>query len=680
MSRTETTAAGETTTELEQLGIDVIRGLSMDAVRQAKSGHPGTPMALAPLAHVLFTRVLRYDASAPDWADRDRFVLSNGHASMLLYSLLFLTGFGLELDDLRAFRQLGSKTPGHPEYRQTAGVEVTTGPLGQGFANGVGMALAEANLRDRFGPEVCDHRVFAIASDGCLQEGVSHEAASFAGHLGLGRLVYVYDDNHITIDGPTELSYSDDPRKRFEGYGWHIVEVGEIANDLDAIESGIREAMAEEARPSLVVLRSHIGWPSPKYTDTAYAHGNPLGDDEIRAIKAILGLPTDETFYVPDEVRAMYRESGARGREGRLEWERRRDVFRSSEPALATSYDACIEQRGVDGWESKLPSWAAGEKLATRAACTQVLDAVIDVVPGIIAGGADLTGNTGTQLADVPVVATHQFGGRQVHWGVREHGMGSIMNGMAVSGMLPVGGTFFVFADYMRAAPRLAALSGYKTAFVWSHDSIGVGEDGPTHQPVEQLASLRAMPSLRLIRPADANEVAQAWRVHIDGDGPTALILTRQGVPVLEGTAERAPAGVPAGAYVLVDEDAASGGSGPDLVLIGTGSEVQLCVEARATLAAGGVDARVVSMPSWDLFAAQPDQYRDDVLPPGVPTIAVEAGTTFGWERYADDTVGLDHFGTSAPGPVAMVEMGFTADHVVERSKALLALDQGDSA
>ena len=680
MSRTETTAAGATTTELEQLGIDVIRGLAMDAVQQANSGHPGTPMALAPLAHVLFTRVLRYDASAPDWADRDRFVLSNGHASMLLYSLLFLTGFGLELDDLRAFRQLGSKTPGHPEYRHTAGVEVTTGPLGQGFANGVGMALAEANLRDRFGPEVCDHRVFAIAGDGCLQEGVSHEAASFAGHLGLGRLVYVYDDNHITIDGPTELSYSDDPRKRFEGYGWHIVEVGEVANDLDAIESGIREAMAEEARPSLVVLRSHIGWPSPKYTDTAYAHGNPLGDDEIRAIKAILGLPTDETFYVPDEVRTMYRESGARGRDGRLEWERRCDAFRSSEPALAASYDACIAQRGVDGWESKLPSWTAGEKLATRAACTQVLNAVVDVVPGIIAGGADLTGNTGTQLDDVPVVATHQFGGRQVHWGVREHGMGSIMNGMAVSGMLPVGGTFFVFADYMRAAPRLAALSGYKTAFVWSHDSIGVGEDGPTHQPVEQLASLRAMPSLRLIRPADANEVAQAWRVHIDGDGPTALILTRQGVPVLDGTAERAPAGVPAGAYVLVDEDAASGGSGPDLVLIGTGSEVQLCVEARATLSAEGVDARVVSMPSWDLFAAQPDQYREDVLPPGVPTIAVEAGTTFGWERYADDTVGLDHFGTSAPGPVAMVEMGFTADHVVERSKALLALDQGDSA
>ncbi|MFO7591428.1 MAG: transketolase [Acidimicrobiia bacterium] len=675
MSRTQATAAGERTTDLEQLGIDVIRGLSMDAVQQANSGHPGTPMALAPLAHVLFTRILRYDAATPDWADRDRFVLSNGHASMLLYSLLFLTGFGLELDDLRAFRQWGSRTPGHPEFGHTAGVEVTTGPLGQGFANGVGMALAEANLRGRFGPEVCDHRVFAIAGDGCLQEGVSHEAASLAGHLGLGRLAVVYDDNHITIDGPTELSYSDDARKRFEGYGWHIVEIGEVANDLDAIEAGIREAMAEAERPSLVVLRSHIGWPSPQYTDTAHAHGNPLGDDEIHAVKAILGLPVDEQFFVPDEVLAMYRELGARGRDELTRWEQRRDAFRANEPELAASYDACIEQRGLPGWEAKLPSWEAGEKLATRAACAKVLDAVLDVVPGIIAGGADLTGNTGTQLADAEVVAPHRFGGRQIHWGVREHGMGSIMNGMAVSGTLPVGGTFFVFSDYMRAAPRLAALSGYKTAFVWSHDSIGVGEDGPTHQPIEQLASLRAMPSLRLLRPADANEVAQAWRVHIDGDGPTALILTRQGLPVLEGTAERAPAGVPAGAYVLVDEDGASGGSGPDLVLIGTGSEVQLCVEARATLAADGVQARVVSMPSWDLFAAQPDEYRDRVLPPGVPTIAVEAGTTFGWERYADDTIGLDEFGTSAPGPVAMAELGFTAEHVVARAQALLALD-----
>jgi len=671
LSRTQATAAGAPTTELEQLGIDVIRGLSMDAVQQASSGHPGTPMALAPLAHVLFTRILRYDAAAPEWADRDRFVLSNGHASMLLYSLLHLTGFGLTLDDLRAFRQWGSRTPGHPEYGHTAGVEVTTGPLGQGFANAVGMALAEANLRDRFGPAVCDHRVFAVAGDGCLQEGISHEAASFAGHLGLGRLVVVYDDNHITIDGPTELAYSDDPRKRFAAYGWDVVEIGEVANDVDAIEAGLRAAMAEEGRPSLVVLRSRIGWPSPKYTDTAFAHGNPLGDDEVHAVKAILGLPTDETFFVPDEVLEMYRAAGTRGSAARVEWERRRDAFRGSEPDLAASYDACIEQRGLPGWEEKLPTWDAGDKLATRAACAKVLDAVIDVVPGLIAGGADLTGNTGTQLADVPVVATHRFGGRQVHWGVREHGMGSIMNGMAVSGTLPVGGTFFVFADYMRAAPRLAALSGYKTAFVWSHDSIGVGEDGPTHQPVEHLASLRAMPSLRLIRPADANEVAQAWRVHIDGDGPTGLILTRQGVPVLEGTAERAPAGVPAGAYVLVDER-----DDIDLVLIGTGSEVQLCVEAQAALGADGVSARVVSMPSWDLFAAQPDEYRDAVLPPGVPTLAVEAGTTFGWERYADDTVGIDHFGTSAPGPVAMAEFGFTTAHVIERAKGLLALDQ----
>ena len=675
MSSTHATTSASATTDLEQLGINVIRGFAMDAVQRAGSGHPGTPMALAPLAHVLFTRIMRYDATAPHWADRDRFVLSNGHASMLLYSLLYLTGFGLELDDLRAFRQWGSKTPGHPEFAHTAGVEVTTGPLGQGFANGVGMALAEANLRARFGPEVCDHRVFAIAGDGCLQEGVSHEAASFAGHLGLGRLVYLYDDNHITIDGPTELSYSDDPRKRFEGYGWHVIEVGEVANDLDALEAGIREAIAEDRRPSLVVLRSHIGWPSPKYTDTAHAHGNPLGDDEVAAVKAILGLPVDETFWITDEVLAMYREFGTRGRDERLAWEQRRDAFRNTEGELAASYDACIDQRGLPGWESKLPSWTAGEKLATRVACATVLDAVIDVVPGIIAGGADLTGNTGTQLADVSVVATHQFGGRQVHWGVREHAMGSMMNGMAVSGMLPVGGTFFVFADYMRPAARLAALSGYKTAFVWSHDSIGVGEDGPTHQPVEQLASLRCMPSLRVMRPADANEVAQAWRVHIDGTGPTALILTRQGVPVLDGTAERAPAGVPAGAYVLVDER-----DGLDLVLIGTGSEVQLCVEAQVALAADGVSARVVSMPSWDLFAAQADEYRDSVLPPGVPTMAVEAGSPFGWERYADLVVGLDHFGTSAPGPTAMAELGFTTENVVQHARDLLALGSGGSA
>jgi transketolase len=654
-------------TDLEQRGINVIRGLAMDAVQKANSGHPGTPMALAPLAHVLFTRIMRYDAANPEWPDRDRFVLSNGHASMLLYSMLYLTGFGLELDDLRQFRQWGSLTPGHPEYLHTKGVEVTTGPLGQGFSNGVGIGLAEANLRARFGQEVCDHHTFVIAGDGCLEEGISHEAASLAGHLGLNRLVYVYDDNHITIDGPTELAYSDDAGRRFEGYGWNVIHLGEVANDLDAIEAGIREAMAEDARPSLVILRSHIGWPSPKYTDTAFAHGNPLGDDEIRAVKEILDLDPDQQFQAPDDVVAYYRAAGVRGASVRTEWEQRYQAFRTSEAEMADAFDACLEQRGLAGWEAKLPTWSAGEDVATRAACSNVLEAILDVVPGIVSGGADLTGNTGTALEGAPVIATHEFGGRQAHWGVREHGMGGVMNGMSVSHTIPVGGTFFVFSDYMRGSVRLAALSHYKTAFVWSHDSVGVGEDGPTHQPIEQLAALRAMPGLRVIRSADANEVAQAWRIHIDGTGPSAIILTRQKIPVLEGSAERAPEGVPRGAYTLVDEDGDLG-----LVLIGTGSEVQHCVVARETLAKDGLGVRVVSMPSWDLFAEQDEQYRDSVLPAGVPRVSVEAGTSFGWERYADAMVSIDRFGASAPGPTVMTELGITPEHVVECARALL--------
>jgi transketolase len=663
------------TTEIEQRGIDVMRGLAMDAVQKAGNGHPGTAMALAPLAHVLWTRIMRYDAGAPDWPDRDRFVLSNGHASMLLYNMLFLAGCGLELDDIRSLRQWGSRTPGHPEYRHAAGVEVTTGPLGQGFANGVGIALAEANLRARFGPEVVDHHVFAVCGDGCLEEGVSHEAASLAGHLGLGRVVYVYDDNHITIDGPTELAYSDDVPKRFAGYGWHVVELGEVANDLDAIEAGIRAGMADAERPSIVILRSHIGYPSPKYTDTAHAHGNALGADEVAATKAVLGLPPDD-FFVPDDVLEYYRTAGARGAAARQSWEQRYTAFRASEPELAPQFDACLAGGGLAGWESKLPSWEAGGKpVATRVACKEVLDAIVDVVPPLVAGGADLTGNTGTELVGVPVIATHEFGGRQIHWGVREHGMGSVMNGMAVSGLVPAGGTFFVFSDYMRPAVRLAALSQYKTAFVWSHDSVGVGEDGPTHEPIEHLASLRAMPELRLIRPADANETAQAWRVHIDGDGPTALILSRQALPILANSAARAPEGVPRGAYVLVDET----GDDLDLVLIGTGSEVSVCVTACEQLVADGYSVRVVSMPSWDLFDAQPDEYCDAVLPPDALALSVEAGATLGWERYADVAVGIDRFGASAPGSTVLDELGINPDHVVERALEMLDL-AGDVA
>ncbi|MFN8036259.1 MAG: transketolase [Acidimicrobiia bacterium] len=662
--------AGTVGQELERRAVDVVRGLAMDAVQKANSGHPGTPMALAPLAHVLWSRVMRYDAGASDWPDRDRFVLSAGHASMLLYSMLYLTGHGLELDDLRAFRQWGSRTPGHPEVHHTKGVEVTTGPLGQGFANGVGMALAEAHLRDRFGPEIVDHHVFAICSDGDLEEGLSHEAASLAGHLGLGRLVYVYDDNHITIDGPTELAYTDDVPKRFEAYGWHVVRLGEAAEDLDALERGLRDGIAETDRPSLVVLRSHIGYPSPKVTDSAKAHGEPLGADEVAAVKEILGLPAAE-FSVPDDVLAWYRRTGRQGAPAREAWERRRIALHTGEPALAEDYELCLAGTGQQGWETKLPTWSAGEQVATRVACADTLNAVLDVVPGLVGGGADLTGNTGTALKGAETVSTHRFGGRQVHWGVREHAMGSIMNGMALhGGVLPFGGTFFVFSDYMRPAVRLAALSEAKVAFVWSHDSVGVGEDGPTHQPVEHLASLRAIPGLRLIRPADANETAAAWRIHVNGEGPTGLVLSRQKLPVLDGTAALAAEGVAAGAYTLAPE----AGRRLDLVLIGTGSEVSVCVDARDALTARGLGVRVVSMPSWDLFAAQPDAYRDGVLPPGVPTLSVEAGVTLGWARYADDAIGIDRFGASAPGEVALANLGITVEHVVERATVLLDL------
>jgi transketolase len=655
--------------ELERRAINVIRGLSMDAVQKANSGHPGTPMALAPLAHVLYTRILKFDAADPDWPDRDRFVLSNGHASMLLYSLLYLTGYGLDLEDIKQFRQFGSRTPGHPEHGHAPGVEVTTGPLGQGFANGVGIAIVERHLRERFGADVCDHHVFAFCSDGDLEEGVSHESASLAGHLGLGKLVYVYDDNHISIDGPTELAYSDDVRSRFEGYHWHVVQLGEVSEDLDALERGFREGIAVEDRPTLLILRSHIGYPSPKYTDTAHAHGDPLGDDEVAKVKEILGMPRED-FWVPDDVLAFYRQAGARGRPEREAWRERVTAFKERDGDKAEEYDLMISARGRQGWEAKLPSWEPGEKIATRRACATVLDAILDVVPGLIGGGADLTGNTGTSLKGQSPITRDDFTGRQLHFGVREHGMGSIMNGMAVSGgALPFGGTFLIFSDYERPAVRLAALQHAKVAFVWSHDSVGLGEDGPTHQPIEHLMSLRAIPQLRVIRPADANEVPQAWRVHIDGEGPTAIVLTRQGVPVFEGTAERAPEGVQKGAYTLVDER----GDGLDLVLIGTGSEVQLCVAACEQLSGDGLAVRVVSMPSWELFAEQPDAYRESILPPGVPTLAVEAGASHGWKRYADDVIAIDHFGASAPGSVALAEFGYTPENVVARARALVA-------
>jgi transketolase len=655
--------------DLEQLGINVIRGLAMDAPQAANSGHPGTAMALAPLAHVLWTRIMRHDPSDPHWPDRDRFILSCGHASILAYSMLHLTGYDLSLDDLRHFRQLNSRCPGHPEVGLVPGIEVTTGPLGQGFANGVGMGIAERILRARFGSDVVDHYTFVLCSDGDLMEGISHEAASLAGHLGLGRLIYVYDDNHITIDGPTELAFDDDTAKRFEAYGWHVDRLGEVANDLDVLESAVRRAMSVDSRPSLLVLRSHIGWPSPDKTDTSAAHGEPLGVDEVRATKKILGLPVDETFWVPPEVNEFYRRAIPAGAALRQAWQSRLDAWTGDREI----WDACWHARGVAGWADKLPTWQSGEKLATRRAVNACLNAVVDLVPALVAGGADLTGNTGTKLNDMPSQSVEHPEGRQIHFGVREHGMGGIMNGMAHhGGALPVGGTFFVFSDYMRGSVRLAALSQAKVIYSWTHDSIGLGEDGSTHQPVEQLASLRAMPELRLIRPADANETAHALRVAVERDGPTALILSRQDVPVLPGTAERAD-DVARGAYALIE-----GGEDPDVVLVGTGSEVWVCVEAAKLLAGDGVSARVVSMPSWELFEEQGDDYQDEVLGYGAPVLSVEAASSFGWSRWADDSVALDHFGASASGSVLLTEFGFTPDHVAERARQLLDVIEED--
>ena len=632
----------------------------MDGPHAARSGHQGTAMSLAPLAHVLFTRVMKYDASRPDWADRDRFVLSVGHASILQYAMLHLAGFGLTLDDLKDFRQWGSATPGHPEVGHTAGVEVTTGPLGQGVANAVGMAIAESQLRTRYGADLFDHHVFAIAGDGCLSEGISHEAASLAGHLGLGKLVMIYDDNHITIDGETDLALSDDAAARFRSYGWHVLELGEVGEDLDALEAGLNEAKAVTDAPSLVIVRTIIGTPATESADTHEAHGYAILDEEIAATKAAMGMPVDETFHVPSDVLETYRAAGVRGSTEREAWEQRLSVFDGDRAAL----EAQLSGTGMPGWDEDLPVYEAGDSVATRKASGAALQAMLELVPGLTGGGADLTGNTGTVIKDHGVFSPADPGGRQIYFGVREHAMGAIANGMALhGGAIPVVGTFLVFADYMRAAVRLAALSEAKVLFVWSHDSVGVGEDGPTHQPVEQIASLRAIPGLRVIRPADANEAIEAWKVAVGSGGPTALIMSRQNLPVLEGSAG-APVG--AGAYVLQEADDAV------LTLVGTGSEVSVCVEAAAALAGQGVSARVVSFPSWELFADTDADTQEAVMRPELPSLAVEAGVAQGWHQWVDDVVSIDRFGASAPGGTVMRELGINVDNVVARVRTLI--------
>jgi len=646
--------------DLQSRQINTIRALALDAVKNANSGHTGTAMALAPLAHVLFSKVMNYDAADPNWPDRDRFILSAGHASMLLYSMLYLTGHGLEIEDIKQFRQLGSQTPGHPEVHLTPGVEVTTGPLGQGIANAVGMALAERHLRSRLGSEIVNHRIWAICGDGDLMEGISHEAASLAGHQQLGNLVVVYDDNRITIDGATDLTLSDDAQQRFEAYGWHVNNLGDAAEDVAALEGALTEAAAQNDRPSLIIIRSHIAFPAPNAMDTPGAHGAITDETEIAAAKELMGFDPELTFEVADDVLSAYREAGRRGSDLRAAWQER--VAKSS---LDSSWvNTMLEGAPIAAWTEELPVYSPGTSLATRNANNQVLDAIVDVVPSLVAGSADLTGNTGTNIVGEAMTAATPEG-RKLYYGVREHAMGSVANGMALhGGILPVVGTFLVFADYMRPSVRMAALSSAKVIFVWSHDSVGVGEDGPTHQPIEHVASLRAIPDLDVIRPADANEVSQAWEIAINNAGPTAIILTRQNVPVLEGTDRTGQ--VSKGAYVLIDAP------DPAVVLAGTGSEVQLCVQAAAALAEDGISSRVVSMPSWEIFGRQDPDYRKEVLPDGIPVVGVEAGVSFGWDQWADRTVTIDQFGKSAPGDQVMQVLGISAAAIEAAARDLL--------
>lgn len=645
--------------EQDALSVALIRGFAMDAPLHAKSGHQGTAMALAPLAHVLYSRVMRHAPSHPQWPNRDRFILSCGHASILQYSLLFLSGYGLELDDIKQFRQWDSATPGHPEAGHTAGVEVTTGPLGQGFANAVGMAIAEAELRERYGEECQNHHTYVIAGDGCLMEGISHEAASLAGHLQLDRLVCVFDDNKITIDGPTSLTCSDDVPLRFKSYGWNVVEVGEIADDLDALENALVQARDHRGAPTLIVLRSRVGTPSPDFTDNHEAHGNPFTAEHVTRTKEVMGIP-DESFWAPTDLVDAYRGHCAeRGLNWFNEWNS--GCSKDAHERFASVWSS----QSTEAFARALPAFDTETKLATRQAFQKVLEATTDHLPAVVSGAADLTGNTGVKVGALSPFSSTNRSGRQVYFGIREHAMGAAMVGMALhGGVLPVGGTFFVFADYMRPAIRLAALSRAKCVFVFSHDSVGVGEDGPTHQPVEHLQSLRIIPGLQVIRPADPNETAQAWKAAVEFDGPTALILSRQTVPsITDGNA------VHNGAATV------AGSTQPQVVLVGTGSEVALAVDAAQELASRGINASAVSMPSWDRFARASTEFRRSIFPPGVPVVSVEAGSTFGWERYADASIGIDRFGASAPGAVVMEKLGINSSRVVETALSLLATE-----
>ena len=657
--------------------INAIRALSMDAVEAAQSGHPGTPMALAPAAYILWHRYLKHDPRHPDWADRDRFVLSCGHASMLLYALLHLSGYDVSLDDVRAFRQWGSKTPGHPERGHTPGVETTTGPLGQGVGNAAGMSIAERVLAEHFnrpGHRIIDHRTWAFVSDGDLMEGVSHEAASLAGHLRLGKLTLVYDDNHITIDGDTALSFSEDVQRRFEGYGWHVVRVGD-GNDLRAIAAAYEAAIAETARPTLIILRTYIADPAPTKRNTAKAHGEPLGAEEVRRTKEIMGWPEEPKFYVPEDALDHWREAVRRGAAAEAEWRARLTAYTAENAEAARELHQWLSGALPDGWDQALPVLTPESgPLATRQASGLALQAIAAAVPNLIGGSADLGTSTGTALNQGGTFGPATTG-RIIHWGVREHGMAACLNGIAAhGGVRGFGSTFLVFSDYMKPAIRLAAIMRLPVIYIGTHDSIGLGEDGPTHQPVEHLAMLRAIPHLVVLRPADATETVEAWRVAMARtEGPTLLVLTRQKLPVLDRAKLGAGGGVARGAYVLLDPP----GGHPQAILIATGSEVHVALAAARLLQADRVRVRVVSMPSWELFAEQPEEYRGEVLPPTARVrLGIEAASPFGWERWITDEgamLAMTGFGASAPGDRLFEEFKFTPERAADMVRQLLA-------
>ena len=659
---------------IDTLCVNCIRTLSMDAVEKAASGHPGLPMGTASMAYAVWNDFLRFNPADPSWPDRDRFILSAGHGSLLLYSLLHLTGYDLPLTELQSFRQWGSRTPGHPEHGLTPGVETTTGPLGQGISNAVGMAMAEAFLAARFnrpGHTLVDHRTFVIASDGDLMEGVTSEAASLAGHLGLGKLIVLYDDNHITIEGDTALAFQEDVGRRFEAYGWQVQGL-EDGNDLASLRKAIGHAVSASDKPSLIRVRTHIAYGSPNKQDTAAAHGSPLGAEEVRLTKENLGWPAEPAFHVPQEVRQHMKIPGDRGRKLQTEWNARHHAYHEKFPAEYESWERALRGELPRGWDEALPTFHPKDgAMATRKASGAAINALAPRIPELLGGSADLAPSTNTLIKGDEDFTAENPGGRNLRFGVREHGMGAILNGMALHGGLrPYGATFLIFSDYMRPTIRLAALMKLPVIYVFTHDSIGLGEDGPTHQPIEQLAALRAIPNLTLIRPADANETVQAWRYALEArDGPVALVLTRQGLPIYE---RRDPAlSVSKGGTILADTDGT-----PDIILIATGSEVAVAMEARDILSKEGVAARVVSLPSWEIFERQPEEYRNRILPPAVGArLAVEAATPFGWERWTGsdgEIVGLDRFGASAPGKVVMQKLGFSAQNVADRARALL--------